>query len=95
MHDPREVHLQATCRVLHYLKTHPGKGILFKKASNIDLAVYTDADFAGSSVDRRSTTGYCTSLVGNLISWRSKKQSVIARSSAEAEFRAMATGVCD
>ena len=81
--------------MLHYLKAHPGKGILFKKGPEIDLAVYTDADFAGSPVDRRSTSGYCTFLGGNLISWRSKKQSVVARSSAEAEFRAMAAGVCE
>ena len=95
MHDPKEIHLQAAYRVLHYLKAHPGKGILFKKTSNIDLAVYTDADFARSPVDRRSTTGYCTFLGGNLVLWRSKKQNVIARSSAEAEFRAMAAGVCE
>ena len=46
-------------------------------------------------MDRRSTTGYCTFVVGNLVSWRSKKQSVVARSSAEAEFRAMTAGVCE
>ena len=95
MHDPREVHLQVAYRVLHYLKAHPGKGILFKKTSDVNLAVYTDADFAGSPTDRRSTTGYCTFLGGNLVSWRSKKQNVVARSSAEAEFRAMAAGVCE
>ena len=68
MHDPKEVHLQVIYRVLHYLKAHIGKGILFKKGSTINLAVYTDADFAGSPVDGRSTSGYCTFLGGNLIS---------------------------
>ena len=62
MHDPREIHLQTAYRVLHYLKAHPGKGILFKKTSDIVLAIYTDADFAGSPLDRWSTIGYCTFL---------------------------------
>jgi len=50
---------------------------------------------AGSIDDRRSTTGYCTFVWGNLVTWRSKKQSVVARSSAEAEFRAVAQGICE
>jgi len=49
----------------------------------------------GSLKDRRSTSGYCTFVGGNLVTWRSKKQSVVARSSAEAEYRAMAQGVCE
>ncbi|RVW75289.1 Retrovirus-related Pol polyprotein from transposon RE1 [Vitis vinifera] len=53
--------------VLHYLKGNPGKGILFKKNNTLALEAYTDADYAGSLVDRRSTTGYCTFLGGNLI----------------------------
>ncbi|KAE8700051.1 Pentatricopeptide repeat (PPR) superfamily protein [Hibiscus syriacus] len=52
----------------------------------------TDADWGGSSTDRRSTTGYCSFVWGNLVTWRSKKQPVVSRSSAEAEFRAMAQG---
>jgi len=68
---------------------------LFKKNSTLTLEAYTDADYAGSIVDRRSTTGYCTFLGGNLITWRSKKQNVVARSSAEAEFRAVAQGMCE
>ncbi|WJZ98357.1 hypothetical protein VitviT2T_016885 [Vitis vinifera] len=67
MHDPREPHLQAAYRVLHYLKGNPGKGILFKKNNTLALEAYTDADYAGSLVDRRSTTGYCTFLGGNLV----------------------------
>ena len=85
MHDPKEIHQQAPYQALHYLKAHPRKGILFKKTSNIALTIYTDADFARSSLDRRSTTGYCTFLRGNLVSWTSKKQNVVAQSSAEAK----------
>lgn len=95
MHDPRESHLQAAYRVLHYLKGSPGKGVLFKRNQKLKLEAYTDADYAGSTVDRRSTSGYCTFLGGNLVIWRSKKQNVVARSSAESEFRAMAQGICE
>ncbi|RVW64248.1 Retrovirus-related Pol polyprotein from transposon RE1 [Vitis vinifera] len=82
-------------RVLQYLKGTPGKGILFKRNGGLVLEAYTDADYAGSIIDRRSTSGYCTFLGGNLVTWRSKKHNVVARSSAEAEFRAMAQGVCE
>ena len=51
MHDPREPHLQAAYRVLHYLKGNPGKGILFKKNNTLALEAYTDADYASSIVD--------------------------------------------
>ena len=54
-----------------------------------------DADWAGSNKDSRSTTGYCTKVWGNVVTWRSKKQSMVARSSAEAEFQAIAQGICE
>ena len=56
MHDPREPHLQVAYKVLHYLKGNPRKVILFKKNNTLALEAYTDADYAGSLVDRRSTT---------------------------------------
>ena len=61
----------------------------------ICLDAYTDSDFAGSLSDRRSTSGYCIFLAGNLVIWRSKKQDVVARSSTEAEFRASAHGLTE
>ena len=73
MHDPREPHLQAAYRVLHYLKGNPRKRILFKKNDTLALEAYTDANYASSIVDQRSTTRYCTFLRGNLVTWRSKK----------------------
>ena len=72
MHDPREPHLQAPYKVLYYLKGNLGKGILFKKNDTLALEAYTNADYAGSIVDQRSITGYCTFLEGNLVTWRSK-----------------------
>ena len=95
MHDPHTSHLDAVYRILRYLKSAPGKGILFSNHGHLRLEAFTDADWAGSVDDRRSTSGYCTLLGGNLVTWRSKKQSVVARSSAEAEYRAMAHGVCE
>ena len=95
MLSPRVSHLHAAHRVLRFLKGTIGRGLLFRRHSILDLEVYTDADYAGSVVDRRSTSGYCTFLGGNLITWHSKKQKVVSRSSAEAEFRALAQGLCE
>lgn len=95
MHDPRSGHLNAVNRILRYLKGCPGKGILFSDHGHLGIEGYTDADWAGCLDDRRSTSGYCMFVGGNLVSWRSKKQSVVARSTAEAEFRSMASGLCE
>jgi hypothetical protein len=95
MHDPKKQHMEAVMRIIRYLKGCPGKGLLYKSNGSLQVDCYTDADWAGSLDDRRSTSGYCTFLGGNLITWRSKKQSVVARSTAEAELRAMAHGVCE
>ncbi|KAE8669914.1 Long chain base biosynthesis protein 1 [Hibiscus syriacus] len=93
MHNPKESHLRAVVQILQYLKGTPSRGIMFKREEKLTLEAYTDADNAGSIADRRSTSGYCTFLRGNLVTWRSKKHNVVARSSAEAEFRAMALGI--
>ncbi|XP_073227024.1 uncharacterized protein [Cicer arietinum] len=95
MHSPYEEHLEAVYRILRYLKSNPGKGLCFKKTNDREVSIFTDADWAGSITDRKSTTGYCAYVWGNLVTWRSKKQGVVARSSAEAEFRAMAQGICE
>lgn len=59
------------------------------------LESFSDADWAGSKEDRRSTTGFCVFLGGNLVSWKSKKQSMVSRSSAKSEYRAMSKAVCE
>ena len=81
--------------ILQYLKGTLGKGILFKKGKKLTLEAYIDAVYAGFVVDRRLTSGYCTYLGGNLVTWRSKKQNVLARSSAEAKFRSMTLRICE
>ena len=88
--------MNAVMCILRYLKNAPRKGILFTK--NIDhqsIEVYTDVDWAGAVDDRRLTFGYFTFVGGNLVTWKSKKQNVVARSSAEAEFRGMTLGLCE
>ncbi|XP_031263275.1 uncharacterized protein LOC116121459 [Pistacia vera] len=92
MHNPQEKHLEAVNRILRYLKKTPGKGLFFRKTNERKVEAFTDADWAGSTSDRRSTSGYCTFVWGNLVTWRSKKQTVVGRSSARAKFRAMAQG---
>ncbi|KAL0554130.1 hypothetical protein IC582_008044 [Cucumis melo] len=95
MQAPYEKHMEAVNRILRYLKNTPGKGLMFRKTNRKTIEAYTDSDWAGSIIDRKSTSGYCTFVWGNLVTWRSKKQSVVARSSVEAEYRAMSLGICE
>jgi hypothetical protein len=95
MHDPRSGHLDVVYRILRYLKSSPGKGLIFKSNGHLKVEGYCDADWASCLDDRRSTSGYCVFVGGNLVSWRSKKQSVVSRSTAEAEYRAMSLGLCE
>ena len=89
MQTPKTHHWSMVERILRYLKGTPGKGIWLECNGHTELEAYCDADWAGDKQDRKSTTGYCTFVGGNLVTWRSKKQKVIALSSAEAEYRAM------
>ncbi|KAJ9538193.1 hypothetical protein OSB04_030926 [Centaurea solstitialis] len=93
--DPRQSHMEAATRVLRYLKSTPGQGILLPKKGDIKLVTYCDSDWLGCPFSRRSRTGYLLLLGGAPISWKSKKQSVVSRSSAEAEYRAIATTVSE
>jgi hypothetical protein len=68
---------------------------LIEKNEHMRIEAYTDADWAGCQDDRRSTSGHCAFVGGNLVSWRSKKHNVVARSTAEAEYCAMALGVSE
>ncbi|XP_039822954.1 uncharacterized mitochondrial protein AtMg00810-like [Panicum virgatum] len=95
MHDPREPHRTALQRILRYLHGTLDHGLLLHQNSSTELVVYTDADWAGCLDTRRSTSGYTVFLGGNLVSWSSKQQPVVSRSSAEAEYRAVANGVAE
>jgi hypothetical protein len=95
MHDPREPHLTALKRILRYLQGTPDFGLHFHRSATTELTVYTDADWAGCPDTRRSTSGYAVFLGNNLVSWSSKRQTTVSRSSAEAEYRAVANGVAE
>ena len=95
MHNPSEDHMGVVIRILRYLKSSPGKGLLFSKNAHLNIEGYTYADWAGNILDRKSTSSYFTFVGGNLVTWRSKKKKVVALSSAEAEFRGMANGLCE
>ncbi|KAL6321217.1 hypothetical protein AAG906_016251 [Vitis piasezkii] len=95
MHCPSEDHMSVVMQILRYLKSSLGKGLMFSKIDHLRVEGYTDADWAGNITDRKSTSGYFTFVGGKLVTWRSKKQKVVALSSAEAEFRGMAKGLCE
>ncbi|XP_068666400.1 uncharacterized mitochondrial protein AtMg00810-like [Aristolochia californica] len=95
MHAPSEEHMEVVYRILRYLKNTPRKGLLFSKNGICNIEGYTDSDWAGDQTTKRSTSGNFTFVEGNLVTWKSKKQKVVSRSSVEAEFRGMAHGVCE
>jgi len=72
-----------------------GRGLLYEDKGNAKIVCYFDANWVGSPLGSRSTSGYCVLIGGNLISWRSKKQKTIPRSNAEAEYHAMAAAACE
>jgi hypothetical protein len=75
--------MEAALRVLRYLKSSPGRGILFSKNDHLNIIGYTNADWARNLTDRKSTSGYFTFVGGNLVTWKSKKQNLVALSSAK------------
>ncbi|KAL0641218.1 hypothetical protein Bca4012_103077 [Brassica carinata] len=89
MQAPKVHHWKMVDRILRYLSGTSGQGVWMGCNGSTEVVGYCDADWAGDRVDRRSTTGYCTFIGGNLVTWKSKKQKVISCSSAEAEYRAM------
>ncbi|XP_056697379.1 uncharacterized mitochondrial protein AtMg00810-like [Spinacia oleracea] len=95
MHDPREPHLHALKRVLRYIKGTLDFGMHFSSTPATGLVSYTDADWGGCPDTRRSTSGYCVFVGDNLLSWSSKRQATLSRSSAEAEYRGVANVVAN
>ncbi|GJY40045.1 hypothetical protein Tco_0427315 [Tanacetum coccineum] len=88
---PKVSHLYAVKRIFRYLKGQPKLGLWYPKDSPFDLEAYTDSDYAGASLDRKSTTGGCQFLGRRLISWQCKKQTIVANSTTEAEYIAAAS----
>jgi len=90
MQTPRSDHWDAALRLVRYLKGCPGRGILLSSRCNLQLTAFSDSDHAGCPLTRRSLTGYLVKLGNSPVSWKTKKQDKVSRSSAEAEYRAMA-----
>jgi hypothetical protein len=84
--NPKEVHLRAVKRIMRYLVHTPKFGLWYPKGFTFDLIGYSDADWAGCKIDRKSTLGTCQFLGRSLVSWASKKQNFVALSTAEAEY---------
>ncbi|GJZ71404.1 hypothetical protein Tco_0635255 [Tanacetum coccineum] len=87
---PKVSHLHAVKRIFRYLKGQPKLGLWYPRDSPFDLEAFLDSDYAGASLDRKSTTGGCQFLGKRLISWQCKKQTVVANSTTEAEYVAAA-----
>ncbi|XP_026439101.1 uncharacterized protein LOC113337720 [Papaver somniferum] len=95
MHDPREPHMQALRRILRYLQRTINHGLFVSVSTIYGIHAYSDADWEGCPDSRRSTYGFCIFLGDNLVSWSSKRQETVSRSSAEAEYRGVANAVAE
>ncbi|GJR91353.1 putative ribonuclease H-like domain-containing protein [Tanacetum coccineum] len=87
---PKMSHLHAVKRIFRYLKGQPKLGLWYPRDSPFDLEAFSDSDYAGASLDRKSTTGGCQFLGKRLISWQCKKQTIVANSTTKAEYVAAA-----
>ncbi|GJW38667.1 putative ribonuclease H-like domain-containing protein [Tanacetum coccineum] len=88
---PKLSHLRVVKRIFRYLKGQPKLGLWYPKDSPFDLEAYTDSDYAGASLDKKSTTGGCQFLRSRLISWQCKKQTIVSNSTTKAEYVAAAS----
>ena len=89
---PKESHLNAVKRIFRYLKGTIEIGLWYPKGDNFELICYSDADFGGCKIDRKSTSGTCHFLGHSLVSWHSKKQNSVALSTTEVEYIAAGLG---
>jgi histone deacetylase 1/2 len=93
--QPTTTHYEAVKRILRYIRGTVSTGLRFRRSSSTGLSIFTDADWAGCSDDRRSTGGFAVFLGSNLVSWSSRKQPTVSRSSTEAEYKALADGTAE
>ena len=93
--EPWHVPFVATKHVMRYLKGTVDYGLKYEENQKINLEGYVDSDWAGSAIDRKSTSGCCFSMGSGVISWFSRKQSCVALSTTEAEYVATCLGTCE
>jgi hypothetical protein len=89
MQTPLHLHLAVVCCIIWYLRGSSGRGLFFPASSSLRLVAYSDVDWAGCPDTWRSVTGWCMFLGDSLISWKSKKQARVSKSSTKSEYRAM------
>jgi len=89
MQSPQQARWDAAMRVLWFLKSSPGQGIIFPKENDLTLVAYCDSDWASSPLTRKSTTEFLMKLGSTPVSWKTKKQTTVSNSSSEVEYRAM------
>nr|KYP32603.1 hypothetical protein KK1_046664 [Cajanus cajan] len=90
MHNPQEHHWKGVKRILGYLQGTVTHGLHLRRPTNLTLMAFSDSDWGSDLVDRKSTTGYCVYFGNNLVSWSSRKQHAVSRSSTKAEYRGLA-----
>ncbi|WVZ94605.1 hypothetical protein U9M48_040475 [Paspalum notatum var. saurae] len=95
MHAPRDAHWNLVKRILRYVRGTLDHGIKISASTSTELIAYSDADWAGCPDTRRSTSGYCVYVGDSLVSWSSKRQTTVSRSSAEAEYRGVANAAAE
>ena len=95
MHALRDSHWALVKRILRYIRYTMSLGLTLTASTSLEMVAYSDADWVGCPDTRRSTSGYCVYLGPSLVSWSSKRQPTVSRSSAEAEYRAAANAVAE
>ena len=94
MEKPRSSHLKTAKRILHFVKGTTSYGLFYSSSQNLEIIGYNDSDWAGSLKDRKNTTGFVFFMGETTFTWTSKKQSIVALSTCEAEYIVAASCVC-
>nr|XP_016464386.1 PREDICTED: uncharacterized mitochondrial protein AtMg00810-like [Nicotiana tabacum] len=87
--------MEAAMRVVKYVKNQPGRGILLPSSNNNNITTYYDADWAACPISRKLVIGYLIKIGDSLVAWKSKKQTIVSRSTAKAEYRSIAATVAE
>ncbi|XP_049413140.1 uncharacterized mitochondrial protein AtMg00810-like [Solanum stenotomum] len=95
LQQPKKSHMDAALRIVRYLKKQSGPGLLFSRSSDEIVTAFCDANWASCPLTRRSVIGYVVKIGNSLVSWKPKKQTIVSKSSAEAEYRCLASTVSE